>query len=160
MVGLPELKEERGYMLSCQMGIDYSGGWVRRLCAASAVRFHFSHLNGIAREGQTEQCLIGTPSPPSSSPVFNVSLIRCCFQVVAGGKLFNVVVDSEATGKLLLSPAAGLKRRVTIIPLSKIDSRSMTQEVVDRARRLVRTQGRGGGGGEGERERERERERE
>jgi structural maintenance of chromosome 2 len=40
-------------------------------------------------------------------------------QVAAGGKLFNVVVDNEITGKELLQRGR-LKRRVTMIPLNKI----------------------------------------
>eukprot|EP00912_Choanoflagellata_sp_UC4_P001945 UC4_evm1s1248 len=40
-------------------------------------------------------------------------------EVAAGGKLYNVVVDTEETGKQLLKKG-NLKRRVTIIPLNKI----------------------------------------
>ena len=43
-------------------------------------------------------------------------------EVVAGSKLGNVVVDTEETAKLLINKGK-LKSRVTIIPLSKIDSR-------------------------------------
>ncbi|GMH08779.1 hypothetical protein Nepgr_010619 [Nepenthes gracilis] len=42
-------------------------------------------------------------------------------EVVAGGKLFNVVVDTETTGKQLLQNG-GLQKRVTIIPLNKIQA--------------------------------------
>jgi hypothetical protein len=38
------------------------------------------------------------------------------------GKLFNLVVDTEQTGKLLLQNG-GLKKRVTILPLNKINNR-------------------------------------
>eukprot|EP00329_Picozoa_sp_Boothbay-MS584-11_P002206 22131_6 len=41
-----------------------------------------------------------------------------------GGALYSVVVDSEQTGKLLLK-SGKLKRRVTIIPLNKIDTRGV-----------------------------------
>ena len=40
-------------------------------------------------------------------------------EVVAGGKLYQVVVDDEITAKALLQKGA-LKRRVTIIPLNKV----------------------------------------
>lgn len=40
-------------------------------------------------------------------------------EVSAGGKLYNVVVDTESTGKQLLQHG-NLRRRVTIIPLNKI----------------------------------------
>ncbi|KAF1913158.1 RecF/RecN/SMC [Ampelomyces quisqualis] len=42
-------------------------------------------------------------------------------EISAGGRLYNVVVDSAATGKLLLENGK-LKKRVTIIPLNKIAS--------------------------------------
>ena len=62
-------------------------------------------------------------------------------EITAGGKLFNVVVQDEVVGKKLLSRGQ-LKRRVTIIPLSKIASNPIKDDVVQRAKREV-----GGGGG-------------
>ena len=55
-------------------------------------------------------------------------------EVVAGGKLYQVVVDTEVTGKALLSKGQ-LQKRVTIIPLNKIDARTCTgaqQKAADR----------------------------
>lgn len=43
-------------------------------------------------------------------------------EVTAGGSLYSVVVDSDTTGKMLLKNGK-LKKRVTIIPLNKIDTR-------------------------------------
>jgi len=43
-------------------------------------------------------------------------------EVVAGGKLYQVVVDTEVTGKALLAKGK-LQRRVTIVPMNKIDGR-------------------------------------
>jgi structural maintenance of chromosome 2 len=40
-------------------------------------------------------------------------------EVTAGGKLFQVIVDTEATGKQLLQKGK-LKKRVTIVPLNKV----------------------------------------
>mmetsp|Transcript_27648 Transcript_27648/g.46362 ORF Transcript_27648/g.46362 Transcript_27648/m.46362 type:complete len:1173 (+) Transcript_27648:65-3583(+) len=54
-------------------------------------------------------------------------------EVAAGGKLYQVIVDSEQTGKLLLNKGK-LKKRVTIIPLNKIDSRGATQDAVATAK--------------------------
>ena len=45
-------------------------------------------------------------------------------EVAAGGKLFQVVVDNEQTGKLLLGKDI-LKKRVTILPLNKISNRTV-----------------------------------
>ena len=40
-------------------------------------------------------------------------------EVAAGGKLYQVVVDTEATAKALLSKGQ-LRNRVTIVPLNKV----------------------------------------
>ncbi|KAG2711067.1 hypothetical protein I3760_04G059500 [Carya illinoinensis] len=57
-------------------------------------------------------------------------------EVTAGGKLFNVVVDTENTGKQILQNGA-LRRRVTIIPLNKIQSHTVSPRVQNAAVRLV-----------------------
>ncbi|ESQ45830.1 hypothetical protein EUTSA_v10010077mg [Eutrema salsugineum] len=57
-------------------------------------------------------------------------------EVTAAGKLFNVVVDTEDTGKQLLQKG-DLRRRVTIIPLNKIQSRLVSPRVQQAAVRLV-----------------------
>lgn len=57
-------------------------------------------------------------------------------QVAAGGKLFNVVVDTENTGKQLLQYGE-LRRRVTIIPLNKIETHVVPQRIQQAASRLV-----------------------
>jgi structural maintenance of chromosome 2 len=57
-------------------------------------------------------------------------------EVVAGAKLYNVVVEDENTGQQLLEKG-GLKKRVTIIPLNKISSRPVEGGKVQRAEQLV-----------------------
>ncbi|KAH7537858.1 hypothetical protein FEM48_Zijuj03G0137600 [Ziziphus jujuba var. spinosa] len=57
-------------------------------------------------------------------------------EVTAAGKLFNVVVDTEDTGKQLLQNG-DLRRRVTIIPLNKIQSNPVPDRVRHAAVRLV-----------------------
>jgi chromosome segregation ATPase len=44
-------------------------------------------------------------------------------EVVAGGKLYQVVVDDDTTAKALLN-GGGLTRRVTIIPLNRVREQS------------------------------------
>lgn len=56
--------------------------------------------------------------------------------MTAGGKLFNVIVDTESTGKQLLRNG-DLRRRVTIIPLNKIQSHTVPPRVQQAAVRLV-----------------------
>ncbi|TXG70686.1 hypothetical protein EZV62_005621 [Acer yangbiense] len=57
-------------------------------------------------------------------------------EVTAGGKLYNVIVDTENTGKQLLQHG-DLRRRVTIIPLNKIQSHTVPPRVQQAAVRLV-----------------------
>lgn len=57
-------------------------------------------------------------------------------EVTAGGRLYNVVVADEVTGKQLLANGK-LRRRVTIIPLNKVNSRTVAPAVVAEAKRQV-----------------------
>jgi structural maintenance of chromosome 2 len=56
-------------------------------------------------------------------------------EVAAGGKLYQVVVDSDATAKALLAHGQ-LRQRVTIIPLNKVSARDIPAPAVAAARRL------------------------
>ncbi|TFY64728.1 hypothetical protein EVG20_g5851 [Dentipellis fragilis] len=57
-------------------------------------------------------------------------------EITAGGKLYNVVVDDEHVGKELLQ-RGNLKKRVTIIPLTKISRPRVTDEQVQNAKRIA-----------------------
>jgi structural maintenance of chromosome 2 len=57
-------------------------------------------------------------------------------EVVAGGKLYQVVVDEAITGKALLDRGK-LERRVTLIPLDKIKSRPLGRETCREADRIA-----------------------
>ncbi|KAM3623759.1 uncharacterized protein V6R79_015244 [Siganus canaliculatus] len=57
-------------------------------------------------------------------------------EVVAGGRLYNIVVDTEVTGKKLLEKGE-LERRYTIIPLNKISARTIDDRVINAAKGLV-----------------------
>ena len=57
-------------------------------------------------------------------------------EVVAGGKLFQVVVDEAATGKALLAKGK-LQRRVTIIPLDKISARRVPSNAAAAASKIA-----------------------
>jgi structural maintenance of chromosome 2 len=59
-------------------------------------------------------------------------------EVVAGGKLTQVVVDNEQTGKLLLQNGQ-LKKRVTILPLNKLSSRVIAEDKLARARQIAQS---------------------
>lgn len=57
-------------------------------------------------------------------------------EVAAGGRLYNVVVDSAATGKQLLENGR-LKKRVTIIPLNKISAFRASASKIGAAQKLA-----------------------
>ncbi|NWV85854.1 SMC2 protein, partial [Dasyornis broadbenti] len=57
-------------------------------------------------------------------------------EAVAGGKLYNIVVDTEVTAKKLLEKGE-LKHRYTIIPLNKILARCVPEDAVKLAQSLT-----------------------
>jgi structural maintenance of chromosome 2 len=59
-------------------------------------------------------------------------------EVVAGGKLYQVVVDEAIVGKAIIE-RGNLARRVTIIPLDKIMSRSVTNSAIERANQIAKS---------------------
>ena len=61
-------------------------------------------------------------------------------EIAAGAKLYQVVVDTEQTGKLLLQKG-GLRKRVTILPLNKINSRCTEPAKLQRARSVATAMG-------------------
>lgn len=61
-------------------------------------------------------------------------------EVVAGGKLYQVVVDEAIVGKAIIE-RGNLARRVTIIPLDKIKSRTITNSASQRAKEIAKSMG-------------------
>ena len=59
-------------------------------------------------------------------------------EIAAGGRLYQVVVDEAITGKALLKNGK-LERRVTIIPLDKIQPRRVTGANTEKARQIAGT---------------------
>lgn len=59
----------------------------------------------------------------------------CALEVCAGGRLYNVVVENEKVGSLLLSHGK-LRKRVTIIPLNKISANRASNDRVSTAQKL------------------------
>lgn len=57
-------------------------------------------------------------------------------EICAGGRLYNVVVDSEVTGTQLLQ-GGKLRKRVTIIPLNKIASFKASAQTIATAQKLA-----------------------
>lgn len=61
-------------------------------------------------------------------------------EVTAGSRLYQVVVDTEQTGKQLLQKG-GLRKRVTILPLNKLQSRCVDPKKVKLAKEVARASG-------------------
>ncbi|KYQ89750.1 structural maintenance of chromosome protein [Tieghemostelium lacteum] len=57
-------------------------------------------------------------------------------EICAGGKLYNVVIEDEATGKALLAKG-NLQKRFTFLPLNRIDGRTIESSKVKQAEKLV-----------------------
>lgn len=58
-------------------------------------------------------------------------------EVAAGGQLYHLVVEDDASGQKLLDAKGCLQRRVTLIALNRAASTEMPREVVDKARQLT-----------------------
>ncbi|XP_015189137.1 PREDICTED: structural maintenance of chromosomes protein 2 [Polistes dominula] len=56
--------------------------------------------------------------------------------LAAGAKLYNVIVDTEDNGMKLLERGQ-LQQRITIIPLNKIEGRTMDRHIIELAEKLV-----------------------
>ncbi|KAF8803977.1 condensin complex subunit SMC2 [Phlegmacium glaucopus] len=57
-------------------------------------------------------------------------------EIAGGGKLFNVVIENELVGKDLIKNG-NMKKRVTFIPLSKIDPRTVDPKKLNAATKLA-----------------------
>ena len=70
--------------------------------------------------------------------LFEVKSSEFCkaIEICAGGRLYNVVVDTNETGKHLLNNGK-LRKRVTIIPLNKIASHTISDVIVNKAKEIV-----------------------
>ncbi|GAM24797.1 hypothetical protein SAMD00019534_079720, partial [Acytostelium subglobosum LB1] len=57
-------------------------------------------------------------------------------EICAGGKLYNIVIEDEQTGKALLAKGE-LKRRVTFLPLNRIENRTIEPQKIKSAEKLA-----------------------
>lgn len=55
--------------------------------------------------------------------------------IAAGAKLYNIILDTEINGKKLLQHGQ-LQQRVTIIPLNKVNGRSMDKQIIHLAQKI------------------------
>ncbi|KAJ6247584.1 structural maintenance of chromosomes protein [Anaeramoeba flamelloides] len=68
--------------------------------------------------------------------VKNPEMYHTALEIVAGGRLFNVVVDTVENSKLLIK-FGKLRKRVTMIPLDKIVNYSIDKRIISKAQRKV-----------------------
>eukprot|EP01038_Epipyxis_sp_PR26KG_P009047 gene9047-12200_t len=66
--------------------------------------------------------------------------VTTALEITAGAKLYQVVVDNEQTGKMLLQNGE-LKKRVTILPLNKINNRCLENDKIQRAGTIAKRMG-------------------
>ncbi|KAN0047727.1 hypothetical protein ACTA71_002112 [Dictyostelium dimigraforme] len=57
-------------------------------------------------------------------------------EICAGGKLYNIVVEDYETGQALLSKGQ-LKRRVTLLPLDKVEGRTIEPQKIKSAQKIT-----------------------
>jgi len=69
-----------------------------------------------------------------------IYLPATALEVACGAKLYQLVVEDEETGKELLKNGQ-LKRRVTIIPLNKIESSTLSESTLKSAAKSVGDRG-------------------
>merc|ERR1712187_149550 len=109
-----EKKEIERKILICRDKIEYLGSILQKIefkYKKSQHDFAINNIKGVVAK------LIRVKDPKN-----NIAL-----EVIAGAKLYNVVIDSEETAKQLLTKGL-LLQRVTMIPLNKIEKRICSKE--------------------------------
>ncbi|KAH3683201.1 hypothetical protein WICPIJ_005814 [Wickerhamomyces pijperi] len=148
-----ESLQARRTQLTTQMGnVGYSPDMVQQMRKkeaelSSRIQSLSSEANHLKRQVANMEFNYSKPSPNFDTrtvkgvvaklfqvPDENTQSITA-LEVTAGGRLYNVVVDNEMVGTQLLEKGQ-LRRRVTIIPLNKINAWSIPQRSVDLAKEL------------------------
>jgi structural maintenance of chromosome 2 len=96
-------------------------------------RYEFNYTNPEPNfdRSQVKGLIAELVTLPPDNVKFSTAL-----EIAAGGRLFNVVVDSEVIGSKLLSHGK-LKRKVTIIPLNKIQAFRAQAEKIAAAKKIA-----------------------
>lgn len=90
-------------------------------------RMDFSYANGSTIKG-----LVAELFTLDEKNLNKATALEIC----AGGRLYNIVVDSDVTGSRLLQ-GGNLRRRVTIIPLNKISASRLPTNKIQAAQKLA-----------------------
>ncbi|KAG7878380.1 hypothetical protein KL925_000222 [Ogataea polymorpha] len=102
--------------------------------------FHRAHPNLLFEFDAINAGLDSTSVKGLVGELFTISELNnkstTAIEVCAGGRLYNVIVDTEKSGSKLLDKG-NLRRRVTIIPLNKITSKTITDTQLTAAKSLA-----------------------
>lgn len=122
---LQRKSEKADEIAKCRSAVDRLG--------AELARYEFNYSNPEPNFDRSQ--VKGLVAELVSLPVDNVKY-STALEIAAGGRLFNVVVDSEVVGSKLLSNGK-LKRKVTIIPLNKIQAFVAYAEKIQAAQKIA-----------------------
>jgi len=126
------LDQEKDHLTS---SVEELNGIVETLTAQLGSRLSFDYSDPVRGFDRSKVKGLVAKLIEVQDPIHAAAL-----EVVAGGKLYQVVVDEAITGKAILDRGK-LRRRVTIIPLDKIRPRSVTNSVRERASQIAKNLG-------------------
>lgn len=106
-------------------------GIVKKLTNALERRLSFNYTDPVRGFDRSKVKGLVAKLIQVKNPTYATAL-----EVVAGGKLYQVVVDEAIVGKAIIERGK-LARRVTIIPLDKIRSRGVSNSTVGKAREIA-----------------------
>ncbi|NXX41774.1 SMC2 protein, partial [Tricholaema leucomelas] len=127
-------EEKEATLLKEQKALTHDIGQLKEFYESLVAKFpHLQFKYKIPDKNWDPRCVRG---PVASLIAVKDASQAKALEVVAGGKLFNIVVDTEATGKQLLERGE-LQRRCTIIPLNKIAAVCVEPDKIKLAKALA-----------------------
>ncbi|XP_041256126.1 structural maintenance of chromosomes protein 2 [Onychostruthus taczanowskii] len=127
--------EEKGEaLLAKKKALISDISWLREL--SENLMSKFPHLQFIYKHPEKNWNPNNVKGPVVSLFIVKDLSNAKALEAVAGGKLYNIIVDTEVTGKKLLEKGE-LKHRYTIIPLNKISARCVQEDIVKLAQSLA-----------------------
>mmetsp|Transcript_13844 Transcript_13844/g.32339 ORF Transcript_13844/g.32339 Transcript_13844/m.32339 type:complete len:1216 (+) Transcript_13844:102-3749(+) len=127
-----KLDQEKDHLSS---SVEELNGIVETLTAQLGSRLAFDYTDPVRGFDRSKVKGLVAKLIQVHNPIHSTAL-----EVVAGGKLYQVVVDEAITGKAILD-RGNLKRRVTIIPLDKIQPRRVTAAACKKANEIANSLG-------------------
>ena len=122
------LDQERDNLSS---SVSELSGIVKKLTMALERRLSFNYTDPVRGFDRSKVKGLVAKLIQVKDPTYATAI-----EVVAGGKLYQVVVDEAIVGKAIIERGK-LARRVTIIPLDKIRSRGISNSTVEKAKSIA-----------------------